>query len=329
MLIRALVLFALFPLGFAAQAQVQCGPQPENIPPDVQQRIQGDVEGKAQIFTKLLGDVNLKGKVNSSRNEVYQKFNDVDKSTIDRYMIWVSCQNIMLNSNLTTADKTKLWIDIYRELTQKHKDSAIEKQNKLLQSMSIDTQIEKVKEVYGSPEKELKSLIPKENLILQIYKGEQHKLLIIIGNGKNVGKFGVYKVSIDLDNKTEKAEKVQFTVFDDPFDEFTLQHLTEECDSVSPTGANARFFYFLTNSCYFGRPGLYQNYQFGYEIDTDDGACKKDPMEWDGKININKLGCNKAFMAQRPNFIFSSPDENDELGARAYDAVYWWDLHGF
>ncbi len=136
MLIRASVLFALFLWSFAAQAQVQCGTQPENIPPDVQQRIQGDVKGKAQIFAKLLGDVNLKGKVNSSRNEVYQKFNDVDKSTIDRYMIWVSCQNIMLNSNLSTADKTKLWIDIYRELTQKHsKDSAIEKQNKLLGSM--------------------------------------------------------------------------------------------------------------------------------------------------------------------------------------------------
>jgi hypothetical protein len=117
-----LLLFALFLWSFAAQAQVQCGSQPENIPPDVQQRIKGDVEGKAQIFTKLLGDLNLKGKVDASRNEVYQRFNDVDKSTIDRYMIWVSCQIIMLDRNLTTADKTKLWIDIYRELVQKHSE---------------------------------------------------------------------------------------------------------------------------------------------------------------------------------------------------------------
>ncbi len=60
-----------------------------------------------------------------------------------------------------------------------------------------------------------------------------------------MGKFGVYKVSIDPDNATEKAEKLQFAVFEDPFDEFTLQDLVEECDPVSPTGANARFFYFF------------------------------------------------------------------------------------
>jgi hypothetical protein len=97
-------------------AQVQCGAQPQEVPPDVQQRIQGDVEGKAQAFTKLLGDVNLKGKVDASRNEVYQKYNDVDKAHIDHYMIWVSCQNIMLDKQLSARDKSVLWIEIYREL---------------------------------------------------------------------------------------------------------------------------------------------------------------------------------------------------------------------
>ncbi|HME22393.1 MAG TPA: hypothetical protein VKI44_13795 [Acetobacteraceae bacterium] len=101
------------------QAQVQCGNQPQDVPPDVQQRIQGDVEGKAQLFTKLLGDVNLKGKVDSSKNEVYQKYIDLDKAQIDHYMIWVACQNIMLDRQLTSPEKLKLWIEIYRELTAK------------------------------------------------------------------------------------------------------------------------------------------------------------------------------------------------------------------
>jgi hypothetical protein len=99
----------------SAHAQVQRGAQPV-VPADIQQRIQGDVEGKAQIFSKLLGDVNLKGKVETNTNEVYQKYHDLDKTQIQQYMIWVSCQNIFLDRQLPPADKTKLWIEIYQAL---------------------------------------------------------------------------------------------------------------------------------------------------------------------------------------------------------------------
>ena len=55
-----------------AIAQVNCGDQPKDVPPDVQQKLSGDVQGKAQLFTKLLGDADLTGKVNASKKEVYQ-----------------------------------------------------------------------------------------------------------------------------------------------------------------------------------------------------------------------------------------------------------------
>lgn len=118
MILRIIVAIFVLTLGSELHAQVQCGTQP-NIPPDVQQRIQGDVEGKAQVFSKLLGDVNLKGKVDSSKNEVYQKYKDLDRAQIDQYMIWVSCQGIMSDQKLDTSEKVKLWLEIYRELTAK------------------------------------------------------------------------------------------------------------------------------------------------------------------------------------------------------------------
>jgi hypothetical protein len=118
MVARALVFLAVILFSSGLHAQVQCGSQPK-IPGDVEDQIKGDVESKAQIFTKLLGDVNLKGTVESSKKEVYQKYKDLDKSQIDQYMIWVSCQNIMLDKQLSAADKSKLWIEIYRELTVK------------------------------------------------------------------------------------------------------------------------------------------------------------------------------------------------------------------
>ncbi|MET4279831.1 MULTISPECIES: hypothetical protein [unclassified Bradyrhizobium] len=124
MLRRALLSFAALSWCLNAQAQVNCGPQPADVPPDVQLRIRGDVEGKAQVFTRLLGDVDLKGKVDSSRKEVHQKYRDLDKSVIDRYMIWVSCQNIMQDKELKPPEKNRLWIDIYRELIKPSKESA-------------------------------------------------------------------------------------------------------------------------------------------------------------------------------------------------------------
>jgi hypothetical protein len=88
-----------------AIAQVNCGDQPKDVPPDVQQKLSGDIQGKAQLFTKLLGDAGLTGKVDASRNEVYQKYHNIDKSQIDRYMIWVSCQTINADHSLSAVTR--------------------------------------------------------------------------------------------------------------------------------------------------------------------------------------------------------------------------------
>jgi len=104
-------------LGSPALGQVSCGEQPRDIPVEVQRQIQGDVEGKARLFTKLFGDASLKGTVQSSKREVYEKHQNLDKSQIDRFMVWVSCQNIMSDPSLTTLQRQQLWRDVYRELS--------------------------------------------------------------------------------------------------------------------------------------------------------------------------------------------------------------------
>src|SRR5262249_2555582 len=96
-------------------AEVRCGDQPD-VPPDVKQKIGGFVEGIAQVFSKLLGNVNVKAEVNTSADKVYQRYKDLDKAQIDHYMFWIFCQNIIQNQNLNPADKNKLMIELYREL---------------------------------------------------------------------------------------------------------------------------------------------------------------------------------------------------------------------
>src|ERR1700676_347805 len=92
--ILSMWIFICCPVAALAQT-VNCGEQPKELPPDVQERIKGDVEGKAQLFTKLLGSAQLKGTVEASKTELQQKYRDVDKAQMDRYMSWVSCQSIM------------------------------------------------------------------------------------------------------------------------------------------------------------------------------------------------------------------------------------------
>jgi hypothetical protein len=125
MFARILLLVSLFLYGSQVSAQVTCGRQPE-MPPDVSRTFKGDIEGKAQLFTKLVGNASLGGKIEESKNQVYQKYSNVDKSTIDNYMAWVSCQNIMSDPNLTSIQKTKLWMDVYREIMSGGKHNLID-----------------------------------------------------------------------------------------------------------------------------------------------------------------------------------------------------------
>lgn len=111
-----LVASLLFLFPSLALAQVSCGEQPKDLPPDIEESIKGDVQGKAQLFTKLLGNAELKGAVEASKKELQQKYKNVDKAQMDRYMAWVSCQNIMQDKNLPTEKKNSLWLDLYREI---------------------------------------------------------------------------------------------------------------------------------------------------------------------------------------------------------------------
>jgi hypothetical protein len=64
--LRSILVLPLLLLAKPALSQVDCGTNPKDVPADVQQTLSGDVEGKAQLFTKLLGDANLKGTVQTS-----------------------------------------------------------------------------------------------------------------------------------------------------------------------------------------------------------------------------------------------------------------------
>lgn len=95
--------------------QISCGDVPK-IQRSVEEKLKADVQGKAQLFTKLLGNADVQGAVERSKTELYQEHQDVGKDEIDLYFAWVSCQTIVSDQNLSSTDKVNQWMAIYKML---------------------------------------------------------------------------------------------------------------------------------------------------------------------------------------------------------------------
>jgi hypothetical protein len=100
-------------VSFSASAQISCGDATKDVPTAIQEQLKGDVQGKAQLFTKLLGTAEIKGTVDASRTELYEAHKDLDQHQIDMYFMWISCQTISSDKSLQTKDKLKLWEEIH------------------------------------------------------------------------------------------------------------------------------------------------------------------------------------------------------------------------
>src|SRR5215831_6592888 len=103
-------------LSFPAKAQISCGEATKDVPVAVQEQLKGDVEGKAQLITKMLGDAQLKGKVETSRAELHQEHRNLDQHQIDTYFMWVACQALAFDKTLSAAEKITLWKDVLTAL---------------------------------------------------------------------------------------------------------------------------------------------------------------------------------------------------------------------
>lgn len=90
-------------------AAVDCGPKPELVPSESTEKFKADAGGKAQLFLKVLPQAEIKGNVETWKSEQHQKYCSIDRQQKDLYFQWVSCQNIMSSSTMTTEEKQNQW----------------------------------------------------------------------------------------------------------------------------------------------------------------------------------------------------------------------------
>jgi hypothetical protein len=87
-------------------AQPQVTPSLCGDPPPVKdEKIAGELQGKAQFLSKFLGDAALTGKVESVRTEIFSKYPNADKTWMSAYTQFQVCILLMSDTKMSTSDK--------------------------------------------------------------------------------------------------------------------------------------------------------------------------------------------------------------------------------
>jgi hypothetical protein len=95
------VLLVAVTLSISARAQPSCGD-----PPRVDdQTLKGDLEGKAQFLSKLVGDANLKGQIEAARTDVFSKYPNAGQAHSDAYLEYMFCSFVLSDPKLTAQEK--------------------------------------------------------------------------------------------------------------------------------------------------------------------------------------------------------------------------------
>jgi hypothetical protein len=88
-------------LSAAAQAQPSCGD-----PPRVDDHtLKGDLEGKAKLLSSLVGDTNLKGKIETARTDIFSKYPNAGPARSDAYLEYMFCSFVLTDPKLSAQEK--------------------------------------------------------------------------------------------------------------------------------------------------------------------------------------------------------------------------------
>lgn len=115
MLVRIfLVLLSLVaPSSVYAQASL-CG----DPPPVANEDLKAEIEGKAQILSRLLGDASLSGEIQTSRTEIFSKYKDDEQSRSNAYLEYQFCVLIFNDQDMSTKEKIEELKNIRREFSK-------------------------------------------------------------------------------------------------------------------------------------------------------------------------------------------------------------------
>ena len=107
-------------MGFprAALGEMTCGALPGNLPAAGADQLERDVQAKAKLILEAPASTNLRVLVMASRRDLREKHAEIDKATLDHYLLWVTCQAISTDDTLAATQKFDEYSNLYRLMTE-------------------------------------------------------------------------------------------------------------------------------------------------------------------------------------------------------------------
>jgi hypothetical protein len=96
-----------------------CGePPPAQLLSHNDERLKGELKGKAELLTRFVGDAALGGQIEISRNQIYASYPDADKARTDAYFSYMFCIVLFDPGNKQSPEEKKKAITEFRRQLQ-------------------------------------------------------------------------------------------------------------------------------------------------------------------------------------------------------------------
>jgi hypothetical protein len=339
-MLHRVLLGILFSMLFApvlhAQDTSLCGPAPsEAVTKELSEKTKGDLEGKAQAISKLLGSADLGGKIETERKTLYQTSDSSEAIRADRYLFYVTC--LLLMKDTTTPLKDKLdALNKLRQPVQPAGPSKSELMKQMLANFERSTTSDKIKEELGVPVARTNVSASRDGKTrqypLERYEGT-YADVFLIGNSPFIG------IAVALKDASEKPKGTvpipTYGYLDDDnitagLGDLTLGDIKGAC-SGHLSNADARFLYVKIPVCYFGRGAAYNYFVFSFDGGAIPDTCNLDVLSLSSK-KFEDIRC-KEFWSIRPNFVLTNLGGLDDhsngaahasaLASAILESMYW------
>lgn len=109
-LLCGMLLFAVASLANAPHAAAQGGPCGD-APLIADERLRGELDTRATVVSRLIGDARFKGQVEIERKDVLSRYPNADKLRLNQYFLYTVCLVIMNDRSMSAEQKLKSLIE--------------------------------------------------------------------------------------------------------------------------------------------------------------------------------------------------------------------------